>query len=101
MNAARLHVTGIVQGVGFRPFVRRLAMQLNLPGSVRNTSVGVCIAIPADAVELFQQRLATEYPRLARIDSITTELCEDELADPFEICVSSGGDVQTCVDRPR
>lgn len=97
MNAARLLVTGIVQGVGFRPFVQRLAMQLKLPGWVRNTSDGVCILLPADAVDMFQQRLVAELPRLARIDSITIECCEDTLTDPFDIRASVEGDVRTGV----
>ena len=97
MNAARIIVTGIVQGVGFRPFVRRLAMQLDLPGWVCNTADGVCIVIPYDAVELFQQHLLAEHPRLARIDAITSKRSEDELCRPFEIRASSAGDVQTGV----
>ena len=97
MNATRLHVTGIVQGVGFRPFVRRLALQLGLPGWVRNTSDGVCILIPDNAADLFQQQLIAEQPRLARIDSIISESCSDEPGHPFEIRASSTGDVTTGV----
>ncbi len=97
MSAVRLQVTGIVQGVGFRPFVRRLAMQLGLPGWVRNTADGVCILLPADATEKFQQRLVAELPRLARIDCITLERCDDSLVSPFDIRTSVEGDVQTGV----
>jgi len=95
MNAARLSVTGIVQGVGFRPFVLHLAKQLNLAGSVCNTASGVCILVPVDDVELFQQRLIAEHPPLARIDGITIDQCEDDLACPFEIVESLAGDVHT------
>ena len=42
-SGVRIHVTGIVQGVGFRPFVYGLAKRLNLTGWVRNTSAGVDI----------------------------------------------------------
>ena len=97
MNATRLHVTGIVQGVGFRPFVRRLAMQRDLSGWVRNTSDGVCILIPDSAADLFQQQLIAEHPRLARIDCIVLENCDDELSYPFEIRASSTGVVTTGV----
>ena len=97
MNATRLHITGIVQGVGFRPFVRRLALQYNLPGWVRNTSDGVCILIPDNAADLFQQLLIAEQPRLARIDGIVSESCSDEPGHPFEIRPSSTGEVTTGV----
>ena len=97
MSAARLHITGVVQGVGFRPFVRRLAMQLELPGWVRNTSEGVCILIPEHATDLFQQKLIAEHPRLARIDNIALEHCDDEPGHPFKILASSTGDVTTGV----
>ena len=96
-SATRLHITGVVQGVGFRPFVRRLAMQLDLPGWVRNTSDGVCILIPVNAAELFQQQLIAGQPRLARIDNIALEQCEDVPGHPFKILASSTGDVTTGV----
>jgi len=97
VNSTRLHVTGIVQGVGFRPFVRRLALRLDLPGYVRNTADGVCIQIPNNATDLFQQQLIAEQPRLARIDGIVLENCDDELSYPFEIRTSSTGIVTTGV----
>ena len=97
MNAVRLHVTGIVQGVGFRPFVRRLALQLDLPGWVRNTADGVCILIPDNAADLFQQQIVADHPRLARIDGIVIENCKEELNHPFEILASATGDVTTGV----
>jgi len=97
VSAARLHVTGIVQGVGFRPFVRRLALQLDLPGSVRNTADGVCILLPDHAVDLFQKQLIAGLPRLARVDCITSDNCDDELSHPFEIHPSLTGDVTTGV----
>ena len=46
VNGVRIHVTGIVQGVGFRPFVYSLAQELSLTGWVRNTSAGVDIELP-------------------------------------------------------
>ena len=95
MKAVCLTVKGIVQGVGFRPFVRQLALQLDIPGSVRNTADGVCIVLPEDAVAVFRQRLIAEQPRLARIDEIVAALTEEELATPFEIRKSLTGDVQT------
>ena len=74
MNAARhIHVTGVVQGVGFRPFVYGLATRLDLRGWVCNTSAGVEIVVQGQTskVESFIQSLEQEAPPLAIIDSIT------------------------------
>jgi len=68
----RLRVQGVVQGVGFRPFVYRLAHEHGLAGWVRNTSQGVEIEVegPAPAVNAFGRALTTEAPPLARLDSV-------------------------------
>ncbi len=68
-------VGGIVQGVGFRPYVFKLAESENLGGMVSNTSGGVLIEVqgPAKAVESFCNRLRSETPPLSRIDSLVTE----------------------------
>ena len=67
-----LVVRGVVQGVGFRPFVFRLAMEEKLAGSIGNDTGGVTIEIegPAERVEAFRRRLEAESPPLARIDSV-------------------------------
>ncbi len=73
--AFRVHVTGLVQGVGFRPFVHRLALRHELGGWVRNASGEVEIAVegrPA-SVEEFVAALRTEAPPLARIEALTRE----------------------------
>ena len=69
----RLHITGVVQGVGFRPFVYGLARRLGLAGWVRNTSAGVDIEAdgPAAALDAFLTALRDELPPLARIDSLS------------------------------
>lgn len=66
----KIHISGIVQGVGFRPFVYGLATRLGLTGWVRNTAAGVDIEVDGSAVSLenFTQALQTEKPPLARID---------------------------------
>ncbi len=66
----RIHITGIVQGVGFRPFVYGLARRYGLTGWVRNTSSGVDIEAdgPAGALADFAAALRDELPPLARID---------------------------------
>ena len=65
-------VCGVVQGVGFRPFVYRLAMEEALAGFIGNDTDGVTIEVegPEERVEAFLDRLRAEAPPLARIDSI-------------------------------
>ena len=73
--AARLHVTGVVQGVGFRPFVHRLAARHGLAGWVRNASGDVQIEVegPTDAIADFTRALEREAPPLARIERVRLE----------------------------
>ncbi len=70
---ARIEITGTVQGVGFRPFVRRVATSLGLDGHVGNDSARVFIEVagPERAVERLVERLGSETPPLAVIDTIT------------------------------
>jgi hydrogenase maturation protein HypF len=84
---ARLHVTGIVQGVGFRPFVYSLADRFGLAGWVRNTSAGVDIEVdgPRDALEAFSGAMRAEAPPLARIDTLSTEYGSANGFQGFEI----------------
>ena len=69
---AALVVCGVVQGVGFRPFIYRLAMEEGLAGFVGNDTGGVTIEIegPPERVAAFVARLRREQPPLARIDSV-------------------------------
>src|ERR1051326_8073785 len=64
-----IEVSGIVQGVGFRPYVYRLATSRQLSGTIRNTSAGVTIEVqgPSEAVEDFVEHLPADAPALARI----------------------------------
>ncbi|MBN8658645.1 MAG: carbamoyltransferase HypF, partial [Anaerolineae bacterium] len=70
MVSARIHITGIVQGVGFRPFVYNLATALNLKGWVKNTSAGVEVEADGDkeTLDSFLQKLRDDAPPLSRID---------------------------------
>ena len=70
-----IHVQGIVQGVGFRPFVFRLAHEHKLVGSVANNERGVLILIYADEVELerFLSALKAEAPPAARISHLSSQ----------------------------
>jgi len=104
-----LRVTGVVQGVGFRPFVYRLARQLGLAGWVRNTSSGVEIEVegPPDSLEMFTFQLRAEAPALARIDAVKVEASPPEGQKGFLILESRPqvateatipADVATCND---
>lgn len=69
----RLHVRGVVQGVGFRPFVVRLAEGLGLAGNVGNdpTSVFVEVEGALQAVDQFTRRIVRDAPPLARVVAVT------------------------------
>jgi hydrogenase maturation protein HypF len=76
MTIMHVRVSGVVQGVGFRPFVYGLAKRLGLRGWVRNTSGGVEIVVEGHKsnVESFIHSLQTEAPPLARINSINSQV---------------------------
>ncbi|NTV90181.1 MAG: carbamoyltransferase HypF, partial [Clostridiales bacterium] len=104
-----IRITGIVQGVGFRPFVYRLAESLFLKGFIRNTSMGVHIQVEGyvEALASFARRLKDEAPPLAHIDEMLEEVCKTEGFEDFVIQESEvpGGeatgispDISTCAD---
>lgn len=95
----RIRVRGQVQGVGFRPFVYRLAQELNLAGWVRNDGEGVDIEAQgaADAIEALITRLETEAPPLASVASVETTEAPTSNARGFEIKVSRHGTANTSV----
>lgn len=111
--AKHISVTGVVQGVGFRPFVHGLATRLDLHGWVCNTSGGVEIYIEGNpsSMESFIHRLTTEKPLLARIDSveIRAEKTSDEYTsfdilpsiDLDGIFQSISADIAICPDCER
>ncbi|MEA2273671.1 MAG: hydrogenase maturation protein HypF [Solirubrobacteraceae bacterium] len=71
----RARVEGTVQGVGFRPYVHRLASELGVSGHVFNDSRGVVVEAEADgaAVQRFLDRLPAEAPPLATVERVLTE----------------------------
>jgi hydrogenase maturation protein HypF len=73
LSARHIHIKGVVQGVGFRPFVYNLAAELDLAGWVLNSSSGVEIEVvgPEDALDAFVERLMEDAPPLARIEYIS------------------------------
>ena len=88
MNALKILTQGIVQGVGFRPYVYRLASELGLKGSVRNLGNVVEIIIEGENASDFIERLPNELPPIAKIDSM--EVCEIDAENysDFEIIES-------------
>lgn len=96
----RLRVSGVVQGVGFRPHVWRLAHELRLKGWVRNDAAGVEILLEGDAqaVEVFTRRLREELPPLASLREVSWRDAPPscEYTD-FLIADSGGGPAATMI----
>jgi len=96
----RLEVRGIVQGVGFRPFVYRLARDLALDGWVRNDASGVTIEVQGDKarIERLERRVRDDAPARARVDSVASRDCATEdAAIGFAILESGGGRAATAI----
>ncbi len=89
-DALRISVTGVVQGVGFRPFVHRLALKHGLGGWVRNEAGEVQVEIegPRGSLRAFVHDLVAEAPPLARIDSLDVLSAEPRNAVEFRIVES-------------
>ena len=107
-----VEVSGIVQGVGFRPYVYRLATELRLSGSITNTAAGVAIEIQGapEAVEDFLARLPAHAPPLARITGVAVRDLLPDHDQGFQILASRAGeerrvlispDVAVCADCLR
>ena len=87
MKALSLHVTGIVQGVGFRPFVYNLAVERGLSGWVLNASDGVYAVVEGDdaTVEAFPQAIHDLAPVMAVVERVIAEEVEPEGFSAFDI----------------
>jgi hydrogenase maturation protein HypF len=87
LKSASIRVRGIVQGVGFRPFVYGLAVRDNLRGWVCNTSEDVRIEVEgaAEAIERFERELRTKAPPLAHIEGILLSITRPSVIKNFEI----------------
>jgi hydrogenase maturation protein HypF len=86
----RLRVAGVVQGVGFRPFVHRLATELGLSGHVGNDTRGVFVEVEGGPAEVarFEERLVTDGPPMAKIFSVVGETTELRHEHEFRIVES-------------
>ncbi len=100
---------GVVQGVGFRPFIYTLAIQHGLTGWVRNTSSGVEIEVNGPEIEImgFVEAIRDNPPPLARIDQIDTHPLQPDHYQKFDILTSQADpdqfipispDIGTCKD---
>jgi hydrogenase maturation protein HypF len=85
-----IRVAGVVQGVGFRPFVHRLATELRLAGHVGNDSSGVFIEVEGQAADMaaFEVRLVADAPPLARVFQMDTAPLEIRHQHGFTIVES-------------
>ncbi|MFZ0041217.1 MAG: carbamoyltransferase HypF [Solirubrobacteraceae bacterium] len=99
---ARARIQGTVQGVGFRPFVYRLAHEQALTGYVLNDEHGVLLEVEgrAGAVERFLERLVSELPPLASIDALTRDSVTPRGDAVFEIRKSSRAGVPDALVTP-
>lgn len=98
--AERIRVRGIVQGVGFRPTVWRIANELDVRGTVMNDNEGVLINAwgSAELLDTLVARIRSEAPPLARIEAIERSTGMTETApDEFRILTSSTGTALTQV----
>ena len=95
----RLRIHGVVQGVGFRPFVHGLATRHGLGGYVLNDGNGVVVEIegPPESIVAFTAAVGEEAPSLARIDRLATEQIEPLDESDFRIERSAGGEATALV----
>jgi hydrogenase maturation protein HypF len=107
VQRVRVRIEGVVQGVGFRPYVHRLATELGLAGFVRNDARGVVVEAEGDAgaVAALLARLPAEAPPMAVVDAITPEAVPVRADAGFVIASSARdstadalvpGDAATC-----
>ncbi|MGH2870404.1 MAG: acylphosphatase, partial [Solirubrobacteraceae bacterium] len=88
---ARARVHGTVQGVGFRPFVYRIAHEEAVAGFVRNDEHGVLLEVEGDtaAVERFLTRLRDDAPPLAMVEAVSCEAVSPRGEHGFQILASA------------
>ena len=93
MSRVRARIEGTVQGVGFRPYVYRLADEMGLAGHVLNDSRGVVVEVeaPSETVERFLARLPAEAPPLATVERVTAEQLDELGERGFSIRESPAG----------
>lgn len=103
ITATRIKIRGRVQGIGFRPFVYRLANELGLKGWVLNDKVGVIIHVegPEEKINRFLELLPARAPALAHFESVHLLSVAPEGVNEFSIRRSeAGGDSATIQVQP-
>ena len=87
----RIDVQGIVQGVGFRPYVFRLAVEAGLAGEVSNTAAGATIEVEGsvEAVANFLRRLPAELPPLAVFAQMMSPTWSAAAIPDFKFCLAA------------
>ena len=109
MQRLRITLRGAVQGVGFRPFVYRLATELSLTGWVLNSSAGLVVEVegPSEPLRRFEQRLEHERPKASVVTVSESSWIASEGSTRFEILASDDDsgktvnvlpDLATCPD---
>ena len=93
--ATKIIIRGIVQGVGFRPFIYKLAHRYNLVGYVFNDGLGVQVDIQGEDIESFIKDIKTFAPPLSRIDDIVSSTIKPLNVDDFNIIKSQNSDIST------
>jgi len=85
-----IHINGIVQGVGFRPFIYNLAEEYHLTGWIRNSASGVDIEVTGaeDNLAAFEEAIPRLSPPLAQIDTIETRKINPDYFPDFKIVTS-------------
>ncbi len=73
-SKTRIHITGIVQGVGFRPFLYNLANKYKLKGFCLNDSQGILIEVQGEMIDTFIQEIKTSPPPLSKIEKFTSQV---------------------------
>ncbi|HEY5501991.1 MAG TPA: carbamoyltransferase HypF [Candidatus Anoxymicrobiaceae bacterium] len=112
MRSLRIQVSGIVQGVGFRPFVYRIANDYGISGRVSNNTQGVDILASGDgdSLFLFLKALKDEAPAAALVERVNVTSADEIATGPFEIAPSDAEgskqvlispDLATCDDCVR
>lgn len=96
LRGKRIRVRGQVQGVGFRPFIWRLAQEFGIKGHVLNDPEGVLVFACGENVADFSDAIAKRAPKLAKISHISVEDCRFEvLPAEFGIAPSEGVGAET------
>ena len=87
LKTYRIAINGTVQGVGFRPFIYRLATSLGLHGTVSNGTQGVEIMINtnSETLKIFIRKIKDELPLLASVDTITAKETAEKNFTDFQI----------------